>query len=547
MIYPENFPEHNTNHGERKVFSALKELDPYDFDVFWNRTFAGKTKDEGELYEIDFLIFDLRDECLNNIYVIEVKGGNMKFSAEDNSWFQSGREMEKAPDLQAMQYVSNIIERYKNTIQYKVPVTWLLWFPDGIIDKSILPTQFKEWGVLDQMDLEMPKKALDAVRAEREDHFSSFKGISISTYEGEIKSDLTKSLGVSVNVKSLLEDMKISLDLAESHQKIFFTGLLEIPRLAVEGCAGSGKTVLAKCGAEILNESGKKVLFLCYNRVLRTQVKNQLSSNIDVNTILHFMVTYIDVKEPDWFKAQDEKDGMLYETYIPEKFREVLKNYKIDPAFQYDAIFIDEAQDMHISWLNTMLKLLLPKGKYLLFYDHRQNIFDQNFNLPISEHWTHIKLQHNYRNTKEINKFINEIVKTDFISGLVPEGEKVKVRDYNPEEPGKALHRTLIELNHIGKVPLEKVKIITDGSASHWNLEELSDPAGYNYLLLDPEQALDKDKIYYTSIHRYKGCESEVVILLLKKPLSEIEDMNTLYTQLSRAKSLLYVLEPEKN
>src|SRR5690606_39047385 len=138
------FPSHHPNRAERKVFEALNKLDSYDFDVFWNRTFAGNTDEEKHLYEIDFLVFDLREETLNHIFVIEVKGGNLKFEATENKWFQSGREMDAAPDHQVMSCASNLIKRYKDALEYKVPVTWLLWFPDGVLDKSALPTQFTE-------------------------------------------------------------------------------------------------------------------------------------------------------------------------------------------------------------------------------------------------------------------------------------------------------------------------------------------------------------------------------------------------------------------
>ncbi len=141
MIYPSQFPSHHPDNAERKVFNALKQLDPNAFEIFWNRTFAGKAKGESDLYEIDFLVFDLRDERLDHIFVIEVKGGNLRFEAEENKWFQSGREMENAPDHQALGYVSNILKRYKDQIEHKVPVTWLLWFPDGVLDSNKLSTE----------------------------------------------------------------------------------------------------------------------------------------------------------------------------------------------------------------------------------------------------------------------------------------------------------------------------------------------------------------------------------------------------------------------
>jgi len=545
MIYPSSFPIHCHNRAEHKVFKALEELDPYDFDIFWNLTFAGKTPDEDKLYEIDFLIFDLRGERLNHIYVIEVKGGNLKFDASENTWYQSGRSMGIGPDLQAMNYASNIICRYQNQIEHKVPVTWLLWFPDGPASFENLPTQFDFWRILGQEDLDDPQKALDEVRESPNNRYYGFKGISLDEYEAYLKKDLLQDLGITQNLRTLLEDMNISMERAEANQKLFLTGFFEMPRLAVEGCAGSGKTILAKCGAELLNERGSKVLFLCFNKFLSHEVDAGLSEDIRTDTFHNFMRQFVDDREPNWFEQQ-QKNSHFFDKALPDKFRDLLRTKPPQGEEKVEVIIMDEAQDMEVGWLNLLLKFLVPNGKYFLFYDKRQNIFNKNFNLPLSEKWTKLPLAHNYRNTKKINHFINEQTGTNFMAGMVPEGEEVKLRTYTVEESGGALFRCLSEVHRMGKIALKDILIITDGSTKDWQLEELNDD-NFCYELLEPETDKDPEKVYYTSINRFKGCEAEVVILLLNQTLQKTEDKNVLYTQMSRAKSLLYVLEPENS
>ena len=467
MIYPSSFPEHSHNHAERKVFNALMQLDDFEFDIFWNRTFARKSKDEDNLYEIDFLVFDLRGERLNHFYIIEVKGGNIQFVAEENSWYQSGRLMETGPDSQAMSYVSNIISRYQSCVEYKVSVSWLLWFPDGRLDQYKLPTQFNDWRIADQADLDDPKRVFDDVREAEDNQHYGYDGISLDEYNGQIKQDLLQDLGISQNLRTLMEDMNISIERAEANQKLVLTGFFEMHRLAVEGCAGSGKTILAKCAAELLNEKGSKVLFLCFNKFLSHEVNAGLSENIKTDTFHNFMRDFVDSREPDWFDKQD-KSTDFFDLSLPTKFRELLKVSPANDEEKYDVIIMDEAQDMEIGWLNLLLKFIKPDGKYFLFYDRRQNIFNKNFNLPISEKWTMLPLQYNYRNTKKINDFINEKTGANFISGLVPEGEEVKLRTYNVEEPGGALFRCLSEVHRMGKIPLKDILIITDGSTKDW-------------------------------------------------------------------------------
>jgi ATP-dependent exoDNAse (exonuclease V) alpha subunit len=49
-----------------------------------------------------------------------------------------------------------------------------------------------------------------------------------------------------------------------------------------------------------------------------------------------------------------------------------------------------------------------------------------------------------------------------------------------------------------------------------------------------------------TSINRFKGCEAEVVILILKGSLLPITEKQIRYTQMSRARGMLCILEKGK-
>ena len=82
MIYPSTFPIHRQNMAEMKVFHALKTLDNGRFDIFFNKTFALRNQKENQLYEVDFLVFDKRGGRVTNIFVIEVKGGKVSYSAK---------------------------------------------------------------------------------------------------------------------------------------------------------------------------------------------------------------------------------------------------------------------------------------------------------------------------------------------------------------------------------------------------------------------------------------------------------------------------------
>ena len=544
MIYPEEFPPFRINYAEQKVYQALSVLGD-DFDVFYNKAFARKHPKEAQLYEIDFLVMDLRGGRLNHIYVIEVKGGNMYYSSNRNQWKSGSNYLETGPDQQAMGYVGNLINRYHAQVAFKVPLTWLLWFPDGLRNKrEYLPSHLSSWRILDQYSLRMPLEFLDtASNKQREDH-NQYLGISLEDYEAVIKKDLTQTFVIQPNTKSLLDDMQLSFEQLENQQKLFFKGLLGIPHLAIEGGAGSGKTVLAKFAASHFAEQGKKVLLLCFNQHLKTQLGEGLHPSVRVNTIHSFMVEEIDRLDKDWFETENKQDPALYDKRLPEKFIQALQQVPYSLEERFDTLLIDEGQDMDEHWIATAMTLLKPTGQVLIFFDHKQNIFRKSFSLPKSASWANIQLLYNHRNSQKINTYINKLLNLDIQSAKVPEGLPVKLRPYQEESLIEELDRVVKTLIFHEKLTFSQVVLLVDGSTTDWDLEGTILPqtqARLAWFLPGIEQSANT--VYMTSINRFKGCESDVILLLLKGPLEPIVKHNIRYTQLSRAKKFLWIFE----
>ncbi len=326
MIYPGSFPQHKHNYAEGSVFKALSGLNTADFDIFYNKSFAGNSPREASHYEIDFLVFDLREGKLNHVFIIEVKGGTINYSSKHNRWTSNNHALDKGPHEQAMGYVSNILERYHSSLFNQVPITWLLWFPDGIRGRAYLPSNLHAWRVLDQNSLGNPLQFLDQAIREQT---TLFQSVAITTYKDCIKPDLLQELNISANLKALLGEMKITFDQLEAQQINFFTGMLGIHRLAVEGGAGSGKSVLAKGAAFALAEQGKRVLLLCFNKHLKNNLAAGLSENVHVNTIHTFMLDHIGALDYPWFANQDKNNPDLFEKIIPSKYKEMIKKYPV--------------------------------------------------------------------------------------------------------------------------------------------------------------------------------------------------------------------------
>jgi hypothetical protein len=543
MIFPSTFPLLNPNYAEKQVFHAMEQLGG-DFDVFYSKSFARKHPKEALLYEIDFLVFDLRGGRLNHIFVFEVKGGNMSYNAKSNKWKSGDYYLDISPENQVMDYVKNLIARYYYTIAGKVPVTWLLWFPDGLKGKKeYLPSHLSHWRVLDQYSLKEPIQHLDCVIDALKDDVKEFSGVDLELYETHIKAELTKSFTLAANLQSVLDQMQMSFALLEQQQKNFFSSLMGIQRLAVEGCAGSGKSFLAKSAASEFANAGKKVLFICFNRFLKHQSIKFLPKEAEVDTILNFMREYIVKKDPQWIRNYTTQHEKNLEIDIPTKFNQVLKSSPVHADDRFDAIIIDEGQDMNGAWVKLLLKFLKGKGQAFIFYDPMQNIFNRDFALPSSEAWIPIQLNHNHRNAKSINAFINETLDLTIQSGAVPEGLPIKIKSYFEGELLEKLDNLLVQLIRYRKANPQQITVLVDGSTKDWDFGNLKLASGLQLKWLLPDEELRPDEISLTSVNHFKGSESDIIILILREPLHPVKNRKLRYTQLSRAKGGLWVLE----
>lgn len=174
--------------------------------------------------------------------------------------------------------------------------------------------------------------------------------------------------------------------------------------IRVDGCAGTGKTVMALTEAQRLatramyQANGQRVLILCFNRHLGESIKNhklirklRQKGHIYANTFAGFCDA---VLEPagiciDWRHANHE-----VEANTQQLLSEIERNW------QFDYVFVDEAQDFNPTWWQFIYKALGTKGKLYLFTDTNQALFGHADTVP--DFPTRVTLQHNLRNSKDI-------------------------------------------------------------------------------------------------------------------------------------------------
>ena len=205
--------------------------------------------------------------------------------------------------------------------------------------------------------------------------------------------------------------------------------------LIVEGGAGTGKTLLAAEYTRRQLEQGKRVLYLTYNKNLAHHVKHSLpeSERLKVINIHALFGEYVPV---DVTELQKDPQGYFAQT-LPEKFYDYISQKMNDETeaeeLQYDLLVMDEGQDilkpLYLYSLDCLLKGGLDKGRWVVFYDEKQNIYNPEYqegmDMLQSYFHTKFKLFVNCRNTVQIGTYSSKASGVAFAEFIRENGEEV--------------------------------------------------------------------------------------------------------------------------
>lgn len=264
-------------------------------------------------------------------------------------------------------------------------------------------------------------------------------------------------------IRKHFERLKRTVERLTEVQLELINDLRGMNRVATQGCAGSGKTMVAAEKALRLHRSGRRVLILCHSPNL-AQFIAQLSQPVQA---LSFH---------EWI---DHLTGSAYPlTWQPghepatDVIREAIKTLAQLPANKrYDDIIVDEGQDFRDSWWEVVLAALKSKedGGFFVFYDEMQRVYPHSGNMPAN--LENRELNKNCRNGGEIFDIIAKLNPDAPLKEkeLAPSGRFIALRC-----PGNAQYRDFlqVQLEHLFQVTRsDDIAVITsdqDDNARQW-------------------------------------------------------------------------------
>lgn len=534
QMIPESVPP-ECPASERHVFGRLRANLPASWTVIHGRRFflPGTRPEEGEL---DFLVVDPTRGAIG----LEVKGGGVMRTPE--GWFSSDRSGRrhpiKDPGLQASSASHGIHRFLRDAAGFgragrRCSVGWGVVLPDVDVRGGLGPDLPRQL-VIDREDFADLRGAVDRVfKTQGVDGPALSPQTMASLLETLLPTcHLVPSLAARFQQEGdalirLTDEQSATLDMLEASH-----------RVAIEGAAGTGKTLLALEKARRLSEAGQRTLLLCFNRPLANELKNS-APGCEVDTFHGLCSSKVSLAEMSFKVPKGKEQQKFWEEEAPVALLEALE---VRPEDRYDAIVVDEGQDFRENWWPAIDEALQDrnKGTLYVFFDPHQNLYGGG--PPAALGVAPTRLIFNCRNTQRIAEYSGNIVGagTKVRAGTPFGAEVQEIACTGPEDTvtqvRKQLHRLVVE----EKLRCDQIIVLSTRSIKRSALAK--ERRLGNFRLVSLEAKAGAMDIRFASLHLFKGLEADAVLLVDVAEGGSTSSPEHLYVGASRAKHLLVVL-----
>lgn len=314
---------------------------------------------------------------------------------------------------------------------------------------------------------------------------------------------IRERIAISAAAGALIKYKEHQLSQINRVQENYIYFLNCINQFYIRGGAGTGKTWIAMKMAVIESDQNKKVLFCCCSSNLVKMVKSKIGNKVEVLNISEL-------------KERDSESNKL----------------------RYDAIFVDEAQDLSNEDANYIRQFLIDdkSSRLGVFYDDvqvfRENSFGDGFKIDNPPFLLH----ENIRNTLNIYRWASEKTELGMDVILNPVEGPSPVTEYM-REPGQltiTLEKLLNRYLRDEYVSNKAITILVD-DLDYFFSQYSSGIAKWKFI---HDELENENEIKVYSVEEYKGLETDMAIYIHDNSTS----LNINYIAYTRAKYYLIEL-----
>ena len=568
MIPPSPAP--GTPPSERRTYDSLRSELPDAWTVIHGQRFLlpANRRASAREGELDFLVLDPAGGVLG----LEVKGGRVE--REASGWASVDRNEQRSaikdPGLQAQGAV-HALRRYLEAAPgfggrgFRSRFGWGVVLPDTECPGDMGPDLPRAL-VLDRTDLLDVRRAINRVFAFwGKSRQPSPAGQRDGTRPPSLSRDGAQAL-VATLVERFPPASRLAVQFKEENQELLrlteeqmvvLDSLGAHKRAAIEGAAGTGKTVLALEKARRMAATDAQVLLLCFNRPLAADLRRQSEGleieGLRVETFHEFCRrTAQRANLPFQPRTGRERATRFWAREAPLRLLEALER---SPDERYDAVVVDEGQDFLPDWWPCLDEALKDgrEGTLYAFYDSNQDIYDGG--PPAALEVIETRLVHNCRNTTRIAEYAASLIGIQaLVRRNAPEGRRVEelTCDGNAEvvqRVGDRLRQLIVEEG----VEADKVSIVSTRTLKNSPFAGGRRAGDFELVNLDDSRSWTSQtsprgaplrRVVFDTLDRFKGLERDVVILLDLPGGDRAVTARHRYVAASRAKNLLVVVRP---
>lgn len=499
--------------------------------------------------ETDFIVVDPD----HGLLVLEVKGGTIDYDPLTHEFFRvhdrGGREQIQNPFDQAARNLYAIRDmilahdsmRGQNTLPFAHG--YAVAFPHCVYSGPMPPDAEREivFSANDVPDLaNKVRRALEVWS--RTTHARPID----ERMRDAIQESLSPIFKLTPVLWRTVEDQEEKLKRLTTDQEMVLGMLAKQPRAAIEGVAGSGKTILAMAQAQRFARDGMRTLLVCYNRPLADWLSRQLPDKfrelISVHSFHSLCAQFCKQARIPFLPA--DKGSSFWEYEAPELLEQACQS--LPPEDRFDAVVVDEGQDFSDLWWMVLEKVQRHDdgtAPLYVFYDPKQNLFVEHPTLPGNLAGPFV-LPTNCRNTRKIAEYCGQIIHSQIdVHENAPTGvSPVHLVAASETETIKAARDQVQDwcLIDRGNMPWSKVAILTVTEPG----EEWPARFGVVKLTRDFDAWRENKGILLSTCRRFKGLEADAIVLagIPKPDTTKHFSTADFYVATSRAKHLLTVI-----
>ena len=495
--------------AEVKVWRHLREALGPDWTVFYSRPWLGVTRTGGERDgECDFVVAHPRRGFL----AIEVKGGGISYDPATEDWLSRDRHGFRHrisnPIEQAKKAKYEIDRRLKASRGFPSNRNYRMRhgviFPDAEAPPGNLGADKPRELFCCHDDLPRIARWVEQRLAGGDEEDFGRDGVVA------LERLLAVPFSLRTPLAATLSDDDHIIDTLTPQQFHILDAIQALPRVAVGGGAGAGKTIVAGEDAARAAQQGLRTLLTCVSEPLAEALRERMQGT-EV-TVESFSALCRRVSDQPFTEEQG-----------PEQLHDAML---AAPDERFDAIIVDEAQDFRSHWWIALEAALrdVRLSRIHAYYDSNQSIYGDLSGELAGFQMAPIALTRNLRNTRTIHAAASR-----FYAGL----------PVTPDGPEGGDIRWIEDSGAVGAAIEEARRLLVHEKIAPTDLAVLTVTAA---AAAEVQSALPRSAaaaVAVSTIAHFKGLERRAVVIAGETSLAD--DRALAYVGLSRARAHLSV------